>query len=427
LPIQSFVSYFFFDKNILFLALRLIASLFLILQFIKRCNDAGIKPFKSTIPFYMLFLVFYKGETEIRQESLSENEADEKIRESRKKIESIEEKVKKNLVYVGIFSVIMLFAGFTSAYIVSMGDSFWLKYPLPTYFWISTLLIILSSLFLEIAIRKGKSKNKSALRIFISATLIAGLAFVYFQFKGYGALTDNGIHAANNHIMVVDGRYGDYYQVKFKGEIVEVDGNNYLYKGKVMNEQDYQLMSGFMKQFIGVTPAKLIQAKSNPLFDLIYIDKPISILNNKLVFPDSTQLKFVDQLRLSQLAQNIIDKRVDFFVRGKYGKDFQLLYKGKELEYKNRNMYFEGKKLSKYLQIKALETADAASSYLFILTFIHLLHIIVTLIYMIKVTINSYSGKYDNGEVLSLRLGAIFWHFLAILWGYLLLFLLFIH
>ena len=336
-------------------------------------------------------------------------------------------KMKKNLVYVAIFSVIMLFAGFTSAYIVSMGDSFWLKYPLPTYFWISTLLIILSSLFLEIAIRKGKSKNKSALRIFISATLLAGLAFVYFQFKGYGALTDNGIHAANNHIMVVDGRYGDYYQIKFKGEIVEVDGNNYLYKGKVMNEQDYQLMSGFMKQFMGVTPTKLIQAKPNTSFDLIYNDKPISILNNKLVFPDSTQLKYVDQLRLSQLAQNIIDKRVDFFVRGKYGEDFQLLYKGKELEYKNRNMYFEGKKLSKYLQIKALETADAASSYLFILTFIHLLHIIVTLIYMIKITINSYSGKYDNGDVLSLRLGAIFWHFLAILWGYLLLFLLFIH
>jgi len=336
-------------------------------------------------------------------------------------------KMKKNLVYVGIFSVIMLFAGFTSAYIVSMGDSFWLKYPLPTYFWISTLLIILSSLFLEIAIRKGKSKNKSALRIFISATLLAGLAFVYFQFKGYGALTDNGIHAANNHIMVVDGRYGDYYQVKFKGEIVEVDGNNYLYKGKVMNEQDYELMSGFMKQFIGVTPTKLIQAKPNTSFDLIYNEKPISILNNKLVFSDSTQLKYVDQLRLSQLAQNIIDKRVDFFVRGKYGEDFQLLYKGKELEYKNRNMYFEGKKLSKYLQIKALETADAASSYLYILTFIHLLHILVTLIYMIKITINSYSGKYDNGDVLSLRLGAIFWHFLAILWGYLLLFLLFIH
>ena len=336
-------------------------------------------------------------------------------------------KMKKNLVYVGIFSVIMLFAGFTSAYIVSMGDSFWLKYPLPTYFWISTLLIILSSLFLEIAIRKGKSKNKSALRIFISATLLAGLGFVYFQFKGYGALTDNGIHAANNHIMVVDGRYGDYYQIKFKGEILEVDGNNYLCKGKVMNEQDYQLMAGFMKQFIGVTPSKLIKAKPNPLFELIYNEKPVSVLNNTLVFPDSTDLKYVDQLRLSQLAQNIIDKRVDFFVRGKFGTDFQLFYKGKELTYKNRNLYFEGKKLSKYLQIKALETADAASSYMYILTFIHLLHVLVTLIYMIKITISSYSGRYDNGDILSLRLGAIFWHFLAILWGYLLLFLLFIH
>ncbi len=336
-------------------------------------------------------------------------------------------KMKKNLVYVGIFSVIMLFAGFTSAYIVSMGDSFWLKYPMPTYFWMSTIVIFLSSILLEIAIRKAKSKSKTGLRIFISATLIAGLAFVYFQFKGYGALTENGIHAANNHIMVVDGRYGDYYQVKFKGDILEVDGNNYLYRGKVMSQVDYNLMSEFMKQFVGVTPAKLTKAKSNSSFELIYIDKSISVLNNKLIFPDSTELKYVDQLRLSQLAQNILDKRVDFFVRGKFGTDFQLFYKGKELEYKNRNLYFEGKKLSKYLQIKALETTDAASSYLYILTFIHLLHILVTLIYMIKITISSFSGKYDSGDVLSLRLGAIFWHFLGILWGYLLLFLLFIH
>ena len=118
---------------------------------------------------------------------------------------------------------------------------------------------------------------------------------------------------------------------------------------------------------------------------------------------------------------------MDFFVKGEYGKDFTLFFKGKELQYKNRQLEFEGKKLSKFLQVKAQETADAASSYLYILTFIHLLHIIVTLFYMIKMTINSFSCKYDTGDVLSLRLGAIFWHFLGILWGYLLLFLLFIH
>jgi len=336
-------------------------------------------------------------------------------------------KMKKNLVYVGIFSVIMLFAGFTSAYIVSMGDSFWLKYPLPVYFWLSTAVIALSSILMEIAIRKAKAGNKSGLRIFMLATLISGIAFVFFQFKGYGELTDNGVHAVNNHVMVVDGRYDHYYTVKFQGEFLEVDGANYLWKGKVLSEANYVKLTSFMEQFQTVSPSKLFKATKNPDFELFYNDSPVSILNNKLVFEDSTELKYVDQLRLSQLARNIIDRRVDFFVRGQYGKDFKLYFKGKELEYKNRNLYFEGKKLSKYLQVKALETADAASSYLYILTFVHLLHILVTLIYLIKMTINSFSGVYDNGDVLSLRLGAIFWHFLGILWGYLLLFLLFIH
>lgn len=321
----------------------------------------------------------------------------------------------------------MLFAGFTSAYIVSMGDSFWLKYPLPTYFWISTAVILVSSILLEFAISKAKNKDKNGLRIFVLATLLSGLAFVYFQFKGYGSLSDNGVHAVNNHILVVDGRYGDYYTIKFKGQLLEVDGVKYLYNGKPMSDSDYKRLSEYMKQFLVVSPSKLIKAKEDKDFELIYNQESITILNSKLIFKDSAELKYVDQLRLSQLARNIVDNRVDFFVRGEYGKDFTLYFKGKELDYKNRNLYFEGKKLSKYLQVKALETADAASSYLYILTFIHLLHIIVTLIYLVKMTINSFSGKYDNGDVLSLRLGAIFWHFLGILWGYLLLFLLFIH
>ncbi len=36
----------------------------------------------------------------------------------------VHEKMKKNLVYVSCFSIVMLFAGLSSAYIVSMGDAF---------------------------------------------------------------------------------------------------------------------------------------------------------------------------------------------------------------------------------------------------------------------------------------------------------------
>ena len=43
----------------------------------------------------------------------------------------INEKMKKNLVYVSIFSIIMFFAGLSSAYIVLMGDSIWVKAAMP--------------------------------------------------------------------------------------------------------------------------------------------------------------------------------------------------------------------------------------------------------------------------------------------------------
>jgi cytochrome c oxidase subunit 3 len=118
----------------------------------------------------------------------------------------VREKMKKNLVYVMIFSVVMLFGGFTSAYLVSMGDTFWLKFPLPSAFWISTSVIVLSSIFLQLGITFVKKGDLSKLKIFVSLALVMGAAFIYFQFKGYGQLVDMGAHAVNNHIIVTDGR-----------------------------------------------------------------------------------------------------------------------------------------------------------------------------------------------------------------------------
>ena len=131
----------------------------------------------------------------------------------------VKEKMKKNLVYVGIFSIIMLFAGFTSAYIVTMGDSFWLKYPLPSGFWLSTLCILLSSLSFILAISAARKDKQGRLKSLMATTLLLGLGFIYFQFKGYNQLTDSGIHPVNNHVIVTDGKYGEYFEVKYKGEL----------------------------------------------------------------------------------------------------------------------------------------------------------------------------------------------------------------
>lgn len=340
----------------------------------------------------------------------------------------VREKTKKNLVYVGIFSIVMMFAGFTSAYIVSMGDSFWLKYPMPKAFIISTVIIVLSSIFLELGIRFVKKNNQKLLKLFVTLTFLCGIAFVYFQFKGYNQLIDQGIHPVNNHIIVIEGRYGDYYEVKYKGDFIEVDGNNYLLNGKVFSESQLKEYQNFMKQFLILERNKSFKVDNyGTAFILYYNSQPLGLINGKLSLPDGKEIQYVDQIRLRDLAVNVRDERGDFFVKGKLGKDFHIYFKGKELSYKNRDLQIDGKKLDKYLQIKSMETADTATSYLYIITFLHLLHIAVTLIYMLKMTISSFSGVFSAEENLSLRLGAIFWHFLGLLWIYLLLFLLFIH
>jgi cytochrome c oxidase subunit 3 len=338
------------------------------------------------------------------------------------------EKAKKSLVYVGILSVIMLFGGMTSAYIVSMGDSFWLKFPLPKAFWISTAVILISSIFLQIAVRSARSGNKKILKLAISITFILGISFIYFQFKGYGQLVKNGIHATGNYILVTNGRYGDYFEVKYKGNFIEINGNDYLIKGQKMTPKQIKEYQDFMSQFEVVNEKKPFKVRYYGENFLIYFKNiPLQLKNKTLIQEDEQELKYVDRVRLRDLALNVRDLRGDFFILGEMGKDFHIYYKGKELHYENRELRLNGKSLSNYLQIKSMESADTSSSYLYIITFLHLLHIIVTMFYMLKLVIYSFIGRINEQNNIAIRTGAIFWHFLGLLWLYLLLFLLFIH
>ena len=335
---------------------------------------------------------------------------------------------RKNLVYVSMFSIIMMFAGLTSAYIVSMGDSFWLKFTLPNAFWISTALIALSSLCIQSSVFFAKKGNMPAMKAAISITLVVGLAFIYFQFKGYGQLISNGVHPVGNHIIVTDGKYGDYFDVKYKGDFVEVNGNDFLLKGEKMTDPEMEAYQSFMSQFLEVSEKESFTIKQyGKDFELFFLDTPLTLTDGALFSEEEGELKFLDRVRLRDLAINVRDNRGDFFVKGTMGEDFQVYYKGKELQYENRELKMNGKKLTNYLQIKSMEAADTASSYLYLITFLHLLHVVVTLFYVLKLVRHSFLEKINQDENLTLQMGAIFWHFLGLLWLYLLLFLLFIH
>ena len=189
--------------------------------------------------------------------------------------------------------------------------------------------------------------------------------------------------------------------------------------------EDYQK---FMSQFLNLRenePFKVEQYGKD--FEIYFENTPLEIKGGQLFTKDGEPLEFVDRKRLSDLAMHVKDKRGDFFIHGNLGEDFHIYYKGQELMYKDRDFEFPGRKLTNYERIKIMESPDTSSSYLYIITFVHLLHILVSIMYLIKLVIRSFTGRINAENNIALQTGAIFWHFLGLLWLYLLLFLLFIH
>ena len=178
-------------------------------------------------------------------------------------------KASKPLLWVGIISIVMMFAGLTSAYVVRADNGNWLLFNLPNAFYLSTAVIVTSSISLFFALQMAKKDNKKGTIIGLLVTFALGLLFSYCQYSGWGEL---------------------------------------------------------------------------------------------------------------------------------YSK----------------NIVFGGK------------SSNAAGSFLYLITFLHLLHLFAGLIVLLVTLKNSIKGKYNSQNALGLELCSIYWHFLDILWVYLFLFLYFI-
>lgn len=96
-------------------------------------------------------------------------------------------------LWVAMASILMMFAGFTSAYIVKRNDSNWLQFSLPPVFLISTAVILLSSLTLYLAARSFKARNMTRYKILITVTAALGVLFVLLQAMGFRYLQEHGV------------------------------------------------------------------------------------------------------------------------------------------------------------------------------------------------------------------------------------------
>src|SRR5438477_12652115 len=99
----------------------------------------------------------------------------------------------KFTLWVAIGSIIMMFAGLTSAYIVKSNQAGWQNIEMPKIFWYSTATIVLSSFVMQMALRSIKQRDINQYRLLIAATFVLGVAFVALQWLGFQQLWNSGV------------------------------------------------------------------------------------------------------------------------------------------------------------------------------------------------------------------------------------------
>lgn len=102
-------------------------------------------------------------------------------------------RAKKMMLWFGIVSLIMSFAGWTSAFVVSSTREDWLKdFQMPNAFIISTIVIIISSFTFLAAKRAIKNDNRSLTTVFLLITLGLGVFFIINQLNGFQEIINSG-------------------------------------------------------------------------------------------------------------------------------------------------------------------------------------------------------------------------------------------
>ncbi|AUC85870.1 cytochrome oxidase subunit III [Polaribacter sp. ALD11] len=100
----------------------------------------------------------------------------------------------KPMLWVSMISMVMFFAGLTSAYVISMKRDDWVTFDLPDAFYIGTFLIISSSITLMLSQRFLKQDKRQLSLILVVVTLLLGIGFIWQQYEGFNELKRLGLY-----------------------------------------------------------------------------------------------------------------------------------------------------------------------------------------------------------------------------------------
>jgi cytochrome c oxidase subunit 3 len=139
--------------------------------------------------------------------------ADIRIVEEAKKPRSMNPK--KFALWLFIVSVMMLFGAWTSAYLVKRGEPGWSSFELPNEFWITTVIILISSATMVWAQRSAKRDQLEQTKLALGITTLLGVAFLVGQWLAWGKMVEmnyyfagSGSNSSSSFIYVLTGFHG---------------------------------------------------------------------------------------------------------------------------------------------------------------------------------------------------------------------------
>ncbi len=102
---------------------------------------------------------------------------------------------RKFIVWLLIVSSLMAFAGLTSAFMVmkSQGSKVFQTFELPSIYFYSSFVVLISSIFLHFAYSKAKSNELKVSKFLVFITFLLGLVFVKMQITGFQELISNRV------------------------------------------------------------------------------------------------------------------------------------------------------------------------------------------------------------------------------------------
>jgi len=104
----------------------------------------------------------------------------------------------KFALWIACGSIVMLFVGFTSAFVVRRAAGNWLEFDLPKLFFWNAGLIIASSVILHFSKVSFKNNNFSMYKLLLVLGALMGVGFVALQYEAWIQMTEAGIFLDGN-------------------------------------------------------------------------------------------------------------------------------------------------------------------------------------------------------------------------------------